>query len=161
MQINASADFAAPTTAVFTMLTTAEYLRRVSDAARAAEAEETVTGTVTRTRRALPAPEPLQAVTGPTVTVTQVIDWGTPDAAGAHRGRIRITVEGQPARMEGTARLVPTPSGSRVQISGEFEVKLPLFGRKVEELCAPMITDAIGVEQTVGAGWLAEYPQGR
>ncbi|WP_081683758.1 DUF2505 domain-containing protein [Granulicoccus phenolivorans] len=161
MEINARADFAAPTGAVFTMLTTEEYLRRVSAAAEATEAEESVSGAVTRTRRALPAPEPLHAVTGRTVTVTQVIDWGAPDQSGTHRGRIRITVEGQPARMEGTADLVPTPSGTTVRIRGDFEVKLPLFGRKVEQLCAPMISDAIGVEQSVGTQWLAEHPEGR
>ena len=57
--------------------------------------------------RVMPAtvPDYVRKFVGDTITVRQIEDWSAPDGQGARRAEIRLSIQGQPATMTGTAQL--------------------------------------------------------
>src|SRR5947208_15991103 len=57
--------------------------------------------------RVLPAavPDFIRRLVGETITVRQVEDWSAADGRGARRAELRLSIQGQPASMVGTAEL--------------------------------------------------------
>lgn len=70
--------------------------------------------------------------------VTQTDDWG-PVQDGTRSGTWQVDLPGAPARLGGTMRLEPTPTGSRYVIDGEVQVKVPVVGGKAEGFIAGMV----------------------
>ena len=57
--------------------------------------------------------------------------------------------------MNGTVRLGPAGSGTRIDVDGDLKAKIPLLGGKVEKAAEGPILGAIEKEQEVGTAWLA------
>lgn len=156
MDITSQAEFDADPETVYAMLTTKEYLDRVCEATRATEYESSVSGSSTRTRRVLPAPDIAAKFTGSTLTVVEEVAWGAPDADGSRVGQLTLTVPGQPLTMNGTMTLRPAGSGSALALDAQLKVAIPLLGKKIEQAAAPPITSGFRTHQSVGRTWLAE-----
>lgn len=157
MDITAQAEFAADPTAVYTMLTTTEYLEQVCEASRAKDYEATVTGATTVTSRSLPAPEMAARFTGPTLTVVEETVWDEPATDGARVGILKLTVTGQPVTMHGTMSITPGGPGTILALQAELKVAIPLLGKKMEQAAAPAITSGFRTHQSVGTTWLGSH----
>ncbi|MEV6137349.1 DUF2505 domain-containing protein [Nocardia sp. NPDC051990] len=66
-------------------------------------------------------------------------------------------VEGAPAEVRGTITLTTDGSGSVVQAKGTIEVKIPLFGGKIEAAIAERLTELLANEEEFTNNWLAEH----
>lgn len=155
MQIAATNDFAAPPEKVYAMLSDPAFLEAVCRATDPIEFEVWVRGRSTGTRRVLPAPSSVTAITGPTITVRDEIAWAEETAAGTRSGVTTIAVEGLPVHLNGTVTLGPTERGSRLSYAGLLTVNIPLFGPKLARQAAPALLEALAVQERVGADFLA------
>ena len=63
--------------------------------------------------------------------VVQTDTWG-PAEGGVRRGTWKADTAGSPAKVEGTMRLEPTPSGCVYVVEGTAKVSIPLVGGKAE-----------------------------
>ncbi|MBW9204911.1 DUF2505 domain-containing protein [Mumia sp. zg.B17] len=110
-----------------------------------------------RIDRTMPAemPDFVKKLTGETVEVRQVEEWGPPAADGARRGTVRLTIKGQPATMNGTTAIRATPDGSELVVEGDVKVAIPLIGRRIEPEVAKAITAALRVESSQGRARIA------
>ncbi|WP_433682421.1 DUF2505 domain-containing protein [Nocardia sp. CA-119907] len=66
-------------------------------------------------------------------------------------------VEGAPAEVRGTIALSADGSGSVAQSEGTIEVKVPLFGGKIEAAIAERLTELLASEAEFTNNWLAEH----
>ena len=80
--------------------------------------------------------------------VTQTDDWG-PESGGSRTGTWKVEIPGAPARLGGTMRLEPTPTGSRFVVDGTVQVKVPLVGGKAESFIAGMVEKLAAKEADV------------
>lgn len=154
MEICAQAQFAAGPETVYQMLTDHGYLEEVCIAGHAVTYEVQVNDNRTVSRRGLPAPDLLRAFTGPTLTIIEDITWGSAADDGSRRGDLRLTVEGQPAKMLGTVDLSPTSTGAQISVHGDLKVAIPLVGKSIEKSAAPSVLSGIAVQERVGREWL-------
>ena len=154
MEIHATNDFAADIDEVFAMLTDAAFLREVCLATDPMDHSVEVVGTLTRTRRVMPTPSVAQALAGPTMAVIDEIDWH-PATAAARTGRAHISVEGLPAELNGTVRLVAGGRGAILTYLGDLVVKVPLLGPSLARQAAPLLLEALEIQQRVGDEYLA------
>ncbi len=155
MDISTRAEFAAPPARAYAMLTDEAYLTEVCEASKAKSYSVEVDGDTTRSRRVLEAPAAAARFTGPDMEVVEEIAWGPAEADGSRRGRLTITVPGQPVNMNGTANLTAAGEGSLLEVSGDLKVNVPLLGKKLEQSAAPAVLAAVDVHQEVGNRWLA------
>ncbi|MFX0579756.1 DUF2505 domain-containing protein [Nocardia nepalensis] len=65
-------------------------------------------------------------------------------------------VEGAPAEVRGTITLSADGSGSAAQTDGTIEVKIPLFGGKIEAAIAERLTELLASEEEFTNNWLAK-----
>ncbi|NUP25140.1 MAG: DUF2505 domain-containing protein, partial [Nocardia sp.] len=56
----------------------------------------------------------------------------------------------------GTITATDEPSGAVAEISGTIEVKVPLFGRKIEEAIGERLTELLAEETEFTNTWIAE-----
>ncbi|WP_433730852.1 DUF2505 domain-containing protein [Nocardia sp. CA-129566] len=66
-------------------------------------------------------------------------------------------VEGAPAEVRGTITLSADGSGSVAQADATIEVKVPLFGGKIEAAIAERLTELLASEAEFTNNWLAEH----
>lgn len=156
MDIKAHVDFDADPQATFEMLTTKEFLEEVCRRSEASSHTVVVDGNTTRTTRELPAPEMAQKITGATLTIEEEVVWSEAADDGSRTGDITVKVSGQPAKMSGTSKLAPGGPGTVVDVTGDFKVNVPLVGKKIEKMAAPMLVEGIELQGVVGRKWLAE-----
>jgi len=108
--------------------------------------------------RSMPAavPEFVRKFIGDKVNIRQVEEWGAPDSTGTRTAKLRVTIQGQPATMDGS--IVSTPSGAETvaQIDGEVKVAVPFLGKKIEPEIHKAILAAIRVDHEVGSEWLTK-----
>ncbi len=155
MQIHASNDFASTTDAVFAMLTDRVFLRANALATEPLEHEVSVDGLTTTTRRVMPSPSVVARFTGPTLAVVDEIRWDPPNGA-VRTGVATITVEGMPAGLVGTVRLSPGGRGTVLDYVGELTVDVPLLGPSLAKQAAPVLLEALEMQQQVGDAFLAK-----
>jgi hypothetical protein len=112
-----------------------------------------------RTKRKLPTigfPALIRKIVPAGVTSTETITWEPPAADGTRTGRLHVNFHGAPARMHGTIRIEPLPTGfARVVVDAEFAALVPLVGKQVEKLAAPIILGVIDAEEQTGKAWAA------
>ena len=85
----------------------------------------------------------------------QADSWG-PAVDGGRAGTWRAQITGTPARVTGTMRLEPTPTGTRYVVDGEVTVPLPLVGGRAESFLADMIGRLSAREADVLRGLLRD-----
>lgn len=66
-------------------------------------------------------------------------------------------VEGAPALVSGTITLSADGSGSVGQATGTIEVKVPLFGGKIEAAIAERLTELLASEEEFTNHWLTQH----
>ncbi|WP_280401382.1 DUF2505 domain-containing protein [Nocardia carnea] len=70
-------------------------------------------------------------------------------------GSFEARVEGAPAEVRGTILATDEPTGAVAEISGSIEVKVPLFGRKIEEAIGERLTELLAEETEFTNEWIA------
>lgn len=155
MDIHATNDFAAPVARVFAMLTDPVFLRATCLASEPLDHDVVVAGLHTMTRRVLATPSAVRRFAGPTMTVVDEITWQPGPDDQARQGAARITVEGLPAELVGTARLEAGGHGAVLSYDGDLQVAVPILGPGLARQAAPLLLEALAVQQRVGDEFLA------
>lgn len=162
MKITKSLDYAATPQDVFAMMADPDFQNRKLEGNHTLSHTSSVTPkgdqTEIATRRVLPTdgfPDFAKSMIGPKIAVTETIIWSPASVDGSRTGTITIGVGDAPIGMEGTTRLTPTATGSRLEIDGDLKAKIPLFGSKIEKAAEGPIVSAIDHEHEVGVAWLA------
>jgi hypothetical protein len=116
--------------------------------------------TVVKTKRKLPTvgfPSMLRKIVPSGVTSTETITWAAESPDGSRTAQLHVHFHGAPARMHGTIRIVPDDGGfAHVYVDADFTALVPVIGKKVEKLAAPIITGVIDSEEQTGKAWVAE-----
>jgi hypothetical protein len=116
---------------------------------------------VVRTKRKLPTvgfPGLVRKFVPSGVTSTETITWGPLGADGTRTGVLHVDFHGAPARMNGTIRVVPTSAtASEVRVDADFTAPIPVVGRKVEQLAAPIVLGVIDSEEKTAEAWAAGH----
>ena len=76
---------------------------------------------------------------------------------GAYGGDVDVAISGVPASASGTMRLADNGSGSDFEVRADVEVKVPLFGGKIEEIVAGQVRRLLEAETAFTARWLASH----
>ena len=82
--------------------------------------------------------------------------WGSLDAQGA-AGTFEAKVEGAPASITGTLALRSKGAGSALTATGQAEVKVPIFGGKIEQAVIEQVLALIDAEQDFTDTWAPEH----
>lgn len=149
---------------VYAMASTKEYQERkcVDAGALSWDVQVEVDGdtAVVRTKRKLPTvgfPSLVRKLVPAGVTSTETVTWGPLEADGTRTGQLHVNFHGAPARMHGTIRVVPTSeTASEVRVDADFTALVPVVGRKVEQLAAPIVISVIDAEEKTAQAWAAE-----
>lgn len=150
MDITTNLVFPADPATVFAMITDPGFLEDVAAEAGATNCTVTVNGLVTTSARSLRAPAEAEKITGPTINLVETRTWSEPGPDGSRTGTLDLKVPGQPITMDGRITLQPAGDHTRVDITGELKVKIPLIGKKLEKMAAPAVKDGIRAEERVG-----------
>ncbi|MFZ2625239.1 MAG: DUF2505 domain-containing protein [Propionibacterium sp.] len=153
MEISAHHEYAAEPAVVHAMLTNPEWLSAVLDRSGATRNDVHVDANTSRIRAEIAAPGQIQRFTGPTLTVEQTFVWQ--QVADGWDGTIEANPAKLPAKLEGVATIRAGGAGTVVDYSGQFNVSVPLLGRKLEKLAEPEVMSVINLQQEVGNEWLA------
>ena len=111
--------------------------------------------------RTMPAdvPDFIKKMIGETISIRQTEEWAEPGDDSRRTADVKITIKGQPARMDGTMVLGPGAqgAGARLVIEGDVAVRVPFIGKKIEAELAKGILAVVDDEQEVGDIWLADH----
>jgi hypothetical protein len=66
------------------------------------------------------------------------------------------SIPGAPATLAGTAVLMPTDGGSRLEFKVTVEVRIPLVGGKVESFIGSQLVNLVTAEQRFTSAWIRE-----
>lgn len=80
--------------------------------------------------------------------------WGPFDGAHAD-GTFGATVEGAPARITGVTTLDAQGDATTIALTGTTEVKVPIFGGKIESMISEQVLTLIDNEQDYTGNWIA------
>jgi hypothetical protein len=149
MHIVATNDFPQAVEPAFVLLRDPEFLDAVCRATHPLEYSVTVDGLTTGSRRVLENHPSIRRFTGPTITVTDEIEWDADPSDGVRRGRTRVAVEGMPVELLGTVALEGRGTGSRLTYSGELTVAIPLLGPSLERQAKPLLVEALSRQEQV------------
>ncbi len=73
---------------------------------------------------------------------------------GAYAGDVDVVIAGMPASASGTMRLADSSAGSEFHVHAAVEVKVPLFGGKIEEIVAGQVRRLLAAETAFTVRWL-------
>lgn len=96
-------------------------------------------------------PAAVTAVRPGDLIIPRVEDW-----TGEHAS-FEARVEGAPAEVRGTITLAADGSGAVATVEGTIEVKIPLFGGKIEKAIQEHLTELLKNEAEFTADWLAAH----
>lgn len=157
MRLHETADYPGATPEqVFAIIGDDEFRADVCEKMHAIAYEVTVDddgeGVRIQIDRTMPAdmPDFIKKLTGETVEVRQVEEWGPAAADGSRTGTVRLTIKSQPASMDGTTAIRATSEGSELVVDGDLKVKIPLIGRRIEPEIAKAVIAALRVESEEG-----------
>lgn len=80
----------------------------------------------------------------------------SPVRDGQATATVKGSIAGAPAALSGTAVLSPAESGSRLELTVEVEVRVPLVGGKIENFVGNQLVDLLIAEQRFTTVWLTE-----
>ncbi|OZD62311.1 hypothetical protein CH263_16125 [Rhodococcus sp. 06-1059B-a] len=91
---------------------------------------------------------------GPLI-IERTESWG-PLGGGRAEGKFGATVDGAPATISGTTLLEGDDTSSTMSLSGTTEVKIPLFGSKIEAMISEQVLGLIDNEHDFTGNWIAD-----
>ncbi len=91
---------------------------------------------------------------GPLV-IERTESWG-PLGGNRAQGKFGATVEGAPAVISGTTLLEGDETSATMSLSGTTEVKVPIFGGKIEAMISEQVLSLIDAEHDFTGNWIAE-----
>ncbi|MGB3772609.1 MAG: DUF2505 domain-containing protein [Rhodococcus sp. (in: high G+C Gram-positive bacteria)] len=97
-------------------------------------------------------PSAITAIRPGDLIIHRTESWGSLDAQGAS-GTFEAKVEGAPATITGTLTLRSEGSGSTLVAAGQAEVKVPIFGGKIEQAVIEQVLALITAEQEFTSTW--------
>lgn len=150
MEIRTTLNFPADPHIVFAMMSDPGFLKEVAAESGARNCRVTVSENRTISKRMIDAPGPAQKFTGPQIELVEEITWGAALPDGSRTAALRLNSPGQPMSMDGTIQLRPQGAGTVVTITGDLAIRVPLVGKKLEQIAAPAIYDGIRAEERVG-----------
>ena len=156
MQIQARNDFAADAFATHRMLTDPAFLTEVCVASGDVSYRVDAVPEHSAVERRMVTPSVVKKFLGDTLTLTQDVRWHVASANGARTGTLSLVVKGMPAKADVRIDLRPGGRGTIVDFTGDFTIKVPFVGSKLEGQAAPALLAGFGVQQQVGDKWLAE-----
>jgi hypothetical protein len=142
---------------VFGALVDETYLRdRLAEIGGTNAGLVTFTTTETRTsyqlRQGVPAehlPSMAKSLLGGDLVIQRVENWA------ALAGTVEVTINGVPGRLDGAFTLTDNGSGSKLTLTGEVKVSIPLMGGKLEKLIAEQVAVLLDKESEFTSEWLA------
>jgi len=155
MQIEAHNDFAADPFATHAMLTDPAFLARVCVESGDVSHRVDAVADHSAVERQMHTPAAVRSFLGDTLTLLQDIRWRPAAADGGRTGTLALTVKGMPAKADVAIDLRPGGRGTLVDFVGQFTIKVPFVGGKLEGQAAPALLEGFGVQQRVGDEWLA------
>ncbi|QIS16108.1 DUF2505 domain-containing protein [Nocardia arthritidis] len=72
-------------------------------------------------------------------------------------GTFTARVEGAPAEVAGTIKLEADGAGAVATVKGSIEVKIPLFGGKIEAAIQERLVELLGNEEEFTNTWLSQH----
>ena len=157
MQITSTLTFAAPPETVAAMFVSPSFAKHLADEIQArnvtvSSIDQGLTAVYT-----VATPDVAKRIIGEDMTLTQTTTWEpTAEPTGPRIGRLTMTIAGMPATADGPLRLTPTAAGSEVVYEADFVIKIPLVGRKLEQLAGNHLSGVLSSLQQVGDAWLAQ-----
>jgi hypothetical protein len=94
-------------------------------------------------------PSMAKSLLGGDLVIKRVESW----AAGA--GTVEVTLSGVPGRLDGGFTVTGNGSGSKVTLTGEIKVSIPLMGGKLEKVIAEQVAVLLDRESEFTSEWLA------
>lgn len=73
------------------------------------------------------------------------------------RGRLSAMVPGAPLSGTGTVLVSPRPEGSRLEVAGTVEVRIPVLGGPVERFLAALLERSVVDMHDFTSAWIAEH----
>lgn len=89
------------------------------------------------------------------LVIERTESWG-PLGGGRAEGKFGATVEGAPAAISGTTLLEGSDTSSTMSLSGTTEVKIPIFGGKIEAMISEQVLALIDNEHDFTGEWIAK-----
>lgn len=155
MQIQIRHEYQASPDRVAEMLTNEKFLRLVAAKAGAMSHQVTKTSDGAQLHAQVAAPNEMKRFVGDSFLVN--LDLAVQPVADQHyQGQLTGDVERMPAKMNGTAQIKPSGAGSVVNYDIEFNVNVPLVGRKLEQAAEPQVRKIVDMQQRAGERYLAE-----
>ncbi|MDR0836912.1 MAG: DUF2505 domain-containing protein [Propionibacteriaceae bacterium] len=155
MHIHAEHHYDAQPDTTYAMLTDPQFLESLLTRAGALSHTVSVSDGRTSAMARVASPAQAKKFTGDSIAFTLVIDWRA-DAQG-YSGPISVDVDGLPARLSGTASIRGAEVGTTVTYDGDFTIRIPFVGSKLEATAAPHLLKVIDAQQPLGTQWLAEH----
>jgi hypothetical protein len=78
----------------------------------------------------------------------------SPVRDGRATATIKGSIPGAPATLSGTAVLIPSGTGSRLEFTATVEVRIPLVGGKVENFVGSQLVGLVTAEQNFTTAWI-------
>jgi carbon monoxide dehydrogenase subunit G len=153
MQITSTLAFAAPPEAVAAMLVNPAFYEHVATEIHAQAVTSTPVDRGLSTVFTVTTPEVARRILGATMTVTQTVTWQA--ATPPSEGHMTLKVAGVPAVAEGPLTLKTSDTGSSMVYNADFNVRIPLVGKKIEQMAQSNISRIMGAFETVGNAWLS------
>lgn len=155
MQISTRHSYAADPATVIKMMADEVWLAEVARRAGASTWRVSADSAGSHVHAELPAPERAKRFTGANLVFDLDIVWQPIRPDGRADGRIDVRIERMPASMHGTGHMIPNGSVTEVDYQAEFNIRVPLVGRSLEDAAAPYVRRVIDTQQDVGNDYLA------
>lgn len=94
-------------------------------------------------------PSVAKSLLGGDLVIQRVENW----AAGA--GTAEVTLNGVPGRLDGAFTITEHGTGSKLTLTGEVKVSIPLMGGKLEKMVAEQVAVLLDKESEFTSEWLA------
>jgi hypothetical protein len=100
------------------------------------------------------SPQGAAKILGPTMKLSETVTWQKPHADGSRLGHMSFSIEGIPASAQGPLRLDVIEEGTEMVFDADFTVRVPLVGKRIEQMAHESLTAIITACEQVGNRWL-------
>ncbi|MDO5502667.1 MAG: DUF2505 domain-containing protein [Actinomycetia bacterium] len=153
MKVTTTATYPASPEQIMEIITEEEFQEEKCRRTYAREYEASVNISTSRTlimtQRAMPTddlPDIAKGFVGDRFTIHETQAWTGPDAQGRYVADIKLHVQGAPMTGSGRRTLTPGSGGTRDDIEVSISASIPLIGRRIEQMAAPMVSAAAEIE---------------